>query len=47
MKPPVICFLTQPLRVVDRVVAVPTRPGWGVALVPGFPERATTRLLAE
>ncbi len=40
-------FYEPRLRVVDGAVAVPTRPGWGVTLVPGFLDRATTRLVAE
>ena len=37
-------FYTPRLRVIDGEVAVPTRPGWGVELVPGFLDRATLKL---
>lgn len=37
-------FYMPRLRVIDGEVAVPTQPGWGVELVPGFLDRATLRL---
>ena len=40
-------FYEPRLRVVAAAVAVPTRSGWGVTLVPGFLKRATIRLAAE
>jgi len=37
-------FYEPRLRLRDGAVPIPTQPGWGVSLVPGFLERATLRL---
>lgn len=37
-------FLGDPYRVVDGCVSIPSAPGWGVEIDPGWLERATYRL---